>query len=329
MLPLLRSIAIAAVIAAAAASAQAQSPMPLVVPSQDDANTTALPIIRNNQVEGFLLIESGSNHTRTSLDHILGRSNSPAVGVGVIAPLDHGRRIGTSLSLETQPTVGLLCNGGTVSRSFGALAQHCMVASLTPNPAAALMRPANPSPGLRVETRLEGQRSAFTASLGFNRFEMEQPILLPGALSGNVGSELMLSLGGTEFEQEDIGLLGEMRVGESGWVSIGGNLARARIVSANQLPGSLASEWNMGTVTLGGGIGNFGGEIIGRVVELPGNSASYSNVGLGVTWRAPWRARFSVGAENLGSRGKHPFAVGSDDKDESSRVPYIRYEQDL
>jgi hypothetical protein len=329
MSPLLRPIAIAVI--AAAASVQAQSPMPLVVPSQDDGNTTALPIIRNNQVEGFLLIESGNNNsTRTSLDRILGRGNSPAVGVGVIAPLDSGRRIGTSLSLETQPTIGLLCNGGTVSSSFGALAQHCMVASLTPNPAASLVRPAsNLSPGLRVETRLDGQRSALTASLGLNRFDVESPILLPGALEGNVGSSLMLSLNGAEFEQEDIGLIGEMRVGESGWVSIGGNLARARIVAANQLPGGLASEWNTGTVSLGGGIGNFGGEIIGRVVELPGSSASYSNVGLGVTWRAPWRARFSVGAENLGSRGKNPFAVGSEDDDESSRVPYIRYEQDL
>jgi hypothetical protein len=333
MSPLLRPIAIAiaiAIIAAAAASAQAQSPMPLVVPSSDDANTTALPIIRNNQVEGFLLIDSGgSASTRSSLDRILGRGNTaPSVGVGVIAPLDNGRRIGTSLSLETQPTVGLLCNGGTVSRSFGALAEHCMVASLTPNPAAALMRPATLSPGLRVESRLEGDRSAITASLGLNRFDVDSPIVLPGALSGNVGSDLMLSLNGGEFEQEDIGLLGEMRVGDSGWVSIGGNLARARIVAANQLPGSLASEWSTGTLSLGGGIGNFGGEIIGRVVEVPGSSASYSNVGLGVTWRAPWRARFSVGAENLGSRGKNPFAVGSEDDDESSRVPYIRYEHD-
>ena len=329
MSPLLRPIAIA-VIALAAASVQAQSPLPLVIPANDDSNTTALPIIRNNQVEGFLLIESGSNpNTRTSLDRILGRGNSPSAGVGFIAPLDHGRRIGTSLSLETQPTVGLLCNGGTVSRSFGALAQHCLVANLTPNPAAALMRPASLSPGVRVETRLEGQRSALTASLGLNRFDIESPIRLPGAIEGNVGSDLMLSLNGAEFEQEDIGLLGEMRIGESGWVSIGGNLARARIVAANQLPGSLASEWNTGTLTVGGGVGNFGGEIIGRVVELPGSSASYSNIGLGVTWRAPWRARFSVGAENLGTRGKNPFAVGSDDEDESSRVPYIRYEQDL
>jgi len=326
---LLRPLAIA-VFAIAAASAHAQAPLPLVVPQQDDANTTALPIIRNNQVEGFLLIESGGNsNTRTSLDRILGRGNSPAAGVGFVAPLDHGRRIGTSLALETQPTVGLLCNGGTVSRSFGALAQHCMVASLTPNPAAALMRPASLSPGIRVETRLEGERASLTARLGLNRFDIESPIRLPGALDGSVGTDLMLSLNGAEFEQEDIGLIGEMRVGESGWVSIGGNLARARIVSANQLPGSLGSEWNTGTLTVGGGIGNFGGEIIGRVVELPGGAASYSNVGLGVTWRAPWRARFSVGAENLGSRGKNPFAVGSDEDDESSRVPYIRYEQDL
>ncbi|WP_146910488.1 hypothetical protein [Arenimonas daejeonensis] len=47
-------------------------------------------------------------------------------------------------------------------------------------------------------------------------------LISPGA------SNLMLSLNGSEVEQEDIGLLGELKVGESGWVSIGGTLgARA------------------------------------------------------------------------------------------------------
>ena len=138
-----------------------------------------------------------------------------------------------------------------------------------------------------------------------------------------------LSLQGAEIEQEDIGLLGEMKVGDSGWVSIGGTLARARIVPANQLPGGLPPQWNTGTLSLGGGVGDFGGEIIGRVIEIPGSTARYSNVGLGVTWRAPWSARLSVGAENVISRGQNPFAPRSDDDDREDRVPYIRYEQDL
>lgn len=325
MLPLLRPIA-AALLAIAASTALAQAPAPLVVPA-DDSNTTALPIIRNNQVEGFLLIESGSGSpARSSLDRILGRTASPGVGAGINIPMDNGRRIGTSLTLESNPTVGLLCDGNSVSRSFGSLAQHCMVANLAPSPALPL---AYSHPGVRAEARLEGERSALTASLGLNRFDIETPLALPGTATGTAPSDLLLSLGGAEFEQENIGLLGEMKVGQSGWVSIGGNLARARIVPASQLPGGVRPEWNTGTLSLGGGVGNFGGEIIGRVIEIPGSSSSYSNVGLGVTWRAPWRARLSVGAENLASRGKNPFSTADKDDDESARVPYIRYEQDL
>lgn len=328
MLPLSRPIA-AFLLAACAAVVHAQAPAPLVMASQDEGNTTALPIIRNNQVEGFLLIESGSNGsgTRSALDRMLGRDTGPSVGAGFTIPLDNGRRVGTSLSLETNPTVGLLCNGSAMSRSFGSLAQHCLVANLAPTPGSPL---ALSRPGLRAETRLEGDRSALTASLGLSRFDVDGPVALPGALAGNGGSDLMLSLNGSNFEQEDIGLLGEMKVGESGWVSIGGTLARARIVPASQLPGGVRPQWNTGTLSLGGGVGNFGGEIIGRVIEIPGSTARYSNVGVGVTWRAPWRARLSVGAENLASRGKNPFAPArNDDEDESSRVPYIRYEQDL
>ena len=325
MLPLLRPI-VATLLSIAALSAMAQAPAPLVLPA-DQSNTTALPIIRNNQVEGFLLIESGAGTpARSSLDRILGRSASPGVGAGINIPLDNGRRIGTSLTLESNPTVGLLCEGNSVSRSFGSLAQHCLVANLAPNPTLPL---AYSRPGVRAEARLEGDRSALTASLGLNRFNVETPLALPGTLPGTGPSDVLLSLNGAEFEQENIGLVGELKVGESGWVSIGGTLARARIVPASQLPGGVRPEWNTGTLSLGGGVGNFGGEVIGRVIEVPGSSNTFSNVGLGVTWRAPWRARLSVGAENLATRGKNPFSAAEKDDDESSRVPYIRYEQDL
>jgi hypothetical protein len=316
------------VLALVATGAFAQAPSPLVVENNDDGATTALPIIRNNQIEGFLLIESDATAgARSSLDRILGRSNSPSVGAGLTLPLDNGRRIGASLSLESNPTLGLLCEGTSVSRSFGALAQHCMVANLSPNPAAPL---ALSQPGLRAEARLEGDRSAISANLGLNRFDLDGPLALPGAAPVIGASDLTLSLNGTEVQQEDIGLLGELKVGQSGWVSIGGTLARARIVSANQLPGGLPPQWNTGSLSLSAGHGNFGGEIVGRVIEIPGSTVRYSNVGVGVTWRAPWRARLSVGAENLMSNGRNPFAPSADDeKDESARVPYIRYEQDL
>lgn len=328
MSPLLRPIA-GIVLALAAASAFAQVPPPLYLgeQQQNDSSTTALPIVNNRsgEVEAFLLIE-GQQREPSALDRILGRTATPSVGAGVVLPLDNGRRIGASLSLESNPTLGLLCDNSAVARSVGQLARHCLVANLAPAPAVPL---ALSRPGLRAQATLEGDRSRVTASIGLNNFEADGPLALPGARFGSANTDLILSLDGAGIEQQDIGLLGEMQVGETGWISIGGTLARARIVGANQLPGSIRPQWNTGTIRLEGGIGDFGGEIVGRVIEVPGSTGSFSNVGIGVTWRAPWQARLSVGAESLMSRGQNPFRGSSDDEEESSRVPYIRYEQDL
>lgn len=330
MSPLLRPIA-GIMLALAAASVFAQTPPPLYLPQADaqeenEANTTALPIMRSGQLEGFLLIDRGTG-TDTTLDRLLGRQAAPAAGAGVVLPMDNGRRVGASLQLEANPTLGLLCDNSAVARSVGQLAQHCLAANLANSGTAiplALSRP-----GVRANATLEGNRSRLTASIGLNQFDTQAPLLLPGARFGGAQSDLILSLAGANIEETDIGLLGEMQVGQTGWISIGGTLARARIVGANQLPGGVRPEWNTGTLRLEAGFGDFGGEIVGRVIELPGSPATYSDVGIGVTWRAPWQARLSVGAASVVSRGQNPFSNATDDDEESTRVPYIRYEQDL
>lgn len=330
MSPLLRPIA-GLLIALAATAASAQAPAPLYLPAQEqkDDATTALPIVNNRsgQVEAFLLIE-GAGREPSALDRILGRdTRAPSAGAGVVLPAGGNRRLGASLSLDSNPTLGLLCDNSAVARSVGQLAQHCLVANLaTPNAALPL---ALSRPGIRANATLEGDRSRLTASLGLNQFDVDSPLLLPGARFGSADSDLVLSLAGARVEQQDIGLLGEMQVGRTGWISIGGTLARARIVGATQLPGGVSPEWNTGTIRLEGGIGNFGGEIVGRVIELPGSPATYSDVGFGLTWRAPWQARLSVGTSSVVSHGQNPFSPKHDDDSESTRVPYIRYEQDL
>lgn len=332
MLPLLRPIA-GMLLALVAASAFAQTPPPLYLPQQqaqdeDASNTTALPILnnRNGQLEGFLLIDRGTG-TTTSLDRLLGRRAAPAAGAGVVLPMDNGRRVGASLQLEANPTLGLLCDNSAVARSVGQLAQHCLAANLVNDGMAVPL--ALSRPGLRANATLEGDRSRLTASIGLNQFDAQSPLLLPGARFGSAQTDLVLSLAGANIEEQDIGLLGEMQVGQTGWISIGGTLARARIVGANQLPGGVRPEWNTGTIRLEAGFGDFGGEIVGRVIELPGSPATYSDVGVGLTWRAPWQARLSVGTASIVSNGPNPFTPSADDDNESNRVPYIRYEQDL
>jgi hypothetical protein len=68
------------------------------------------------------------------------------------------------------------------------------------------------------------------------------------------------------------------------------------------------------------------------MIEGPGQTNRYSTLGAGVTWRTPWKAKLSVGAENLVSRGKNPFGLPDARTEigtEEGRVPYVRYQQDL
>src|SRR5690606_33779422 len=311
-------------------AAVAQTPPPLVVPGQahDEPATTALPLINqgSGRVEAFLLLDdSRSDLSATGLQRLLGRDRTPALGAGLAIPMDDGRRASASLSLETNPTLGLLCESSALARRVGNLAQHCLASTLSPGPSFVLPT-AQPQPGLRAEARLDGERGSLVASLGLRQVDLDGPLLLPGALTGNAPLNLSLMPAGAQFEQEDIGLRGQLNFGDSVWVSIGGTVARGRIVPAAALPGGLVPQWDTGTLSLGGGVGNFGGEIVGRVIEVPGMEGQFRNIGLGLTWRAPWKARVSVGAENIYSSGNNPFV---DDDEDTGRVPYIRYEQDL
>jgi hypothetical protein len=95
------------------------------------------------------------------------------------------------------------------------------------------------------------------------------------------------------------------------------------------LPGSVAPNWNSRSLSVGGGYGDIGGEVVGRVVRVPGDPEAYGTLGLGVTWRTPWSARLTVGAQNLLSTGENPIVPRAGDERDEGRVPYVRYQQDL
>ena len=95
---------------------------------------------------------------------------------------------------------------------------------------------------------------------------------------------------------------------------------------ASDVP-QLADQWNTRSLSIGGGYGSFGANIVGRVVNVPGESTVWKGLGLGLTWRTPWSGQLSVGADNVVTRGKNPFSTtGSQD---DGTIPYVRYQQDL
>jgi len=181
--------------------------------------------------------------------------------------------------------------------------------------------------------QMQKGRTTLSGSLGLGRDH------LTGAspLIGNVSADrrLLDSLLGTDsatLDSRNASLIGQVNLGTQSWVSIGGTLARVRLIPTDQLHGGLPPEWGAGSLSLSGGRGNLGAEITGQMIEVPGQPSRFATLGAGVTWRMPWKARLSVGADNLITRGKNPFGLpdqrGVENEDEG-RVPYVRYQQDL
>jgi len=114
-------------------------------------------------------------------------------------------------------------------------------------------------------------------------------------------------------------------------IDVGAALSRLQL----ELPGSpLAPVFNQAALSFGVHHGDFSGVIVGRVLGPTDPLTSgqhWSSVDLGISWRAPWRGVFSVGAQNLWSSGTPPLLSESTHEVDPSqaRVPYVQYHQDL
>ena len=300
----------AALMAASAAFGQSTT-----APVRSDANTTVLPLwnSQNGQVDALLLIEPSVLPQLPSQ-----RVISPAANSGL--------KLRAGLSLEANPGMGVLCNSGSVITSVGSMAGHCMLVNL----GAQQNAPAR----INGVAQLQRGRASVTGSLGLGRDTLGPSSPLP--LGNNAADKRLLdSLLGPNsatLDTRNASLIGQVNLGTQSWLSIGGTLARVRLIPTEQLRGGLPPEWGAGSLSLAGGRGSLGAEITGQMIEVPGQPSRYSTLGAGVTWRTPWRARLSVGADNIVTRGKNPFGLPDArnvESEDEGRVPYVRYQQDL
>lgn len=233
--------------------------------------------------------------------------------------------LSASVSARAEPQFGLLC--GDDRDGFKGLADNCFVAELgRPAPLA--------NSRLTAEAGVSLGRTSWTAFGSQQRQALDS--LFPGTSATLLMPELapVAGIAGLAVEQNDLGIAGELRVGEQGWVRVGGSVARAHLLPASSaLPGLMAPHWNSQTLTLGGGVGALGGEVVGRVVRLPGEEEAFGSLGLGITWQTPWAGRLTVGAQNLLNTGENPLLPQQSRPDRlerrEGRVPYVRYQQDL
>lgn len=128
-----------------------------------------------------------------------------------------------------------------------------------------------------------------------------------------------------------IGAEGRWHWDDAQSLDLGAALSRLQI----ELPGNpLAPVFNQAALSFGLHHGDFSGVIVGRVLgsaDPLANGQHWSSVDLGISWRAPWRGVFSVGAQNLWSSGTPPLLnePAREVDPSQARVPYVQYHQDL
>lgn len=286
----------------------------LLLPSPASGNTTVLPLwnAASGQVDALLLIEPS----------VLPASPSQRV----IRPAN-SLQLRAGLSLQANPGMGVLCNDASIANGLNTMAGNCMLVNIGPS--------RNAGRGtVNGLLQLQRGKASVTGGLGIGTEAL-------GLGTSTVGKqaadrrllESLLGADSASLDRRNASLIGQVSIGKQSWVSIGGTLARVRLIPTEQIHGGLPPEWDAGSLSLGGGVGNFGGEITGQSIEVPGQPSRYTTLGAGVTWRTPWKAKLSVGAENLMSRGKNPFGVQdarpAQGNDDEGRVPYVRYQQDL
>lgn len=260
-------------------------------PGKRDA--TVVPVLNkgSGRLEAVLLLEPASSGVGTGARWKFGSTTLEAT---------YGLQGGDSLALLCDRPDG-------ISSTIGQLASNCVLAALDGDKHGAGNRYG--SAGASI-SRNGGRLGV---SIGSGR------ISLPAWLSPTQAAN--------KVQSSDFSLYAEKSLGREGFVSVGGTVARARLVPATDVP-QLADEWNTRSLSVGGGVGAFGANVVGRVVNVPGESSMWKGLGLGLTWRTPWSGQLSVGADNVVTSGRNPFSSSSN-RDDEGTVPYVRYQQDL
>jgi len=232
--------------------------------------------------------------------------------------------------LVLEPTTGTPQAGArwragtnTLDAAFGIGAGNSLALVCNPAGLSAINRLANNC----NLAELSGNRASAGAAFGRggNRFGVtvgEGREALPAWLTrGNANRN-------NDIEFNDLTVFAQRNVGDSGgFVTIAGTVAKATLVPYAAAPAALADSWSSRSLEVGGGYGAFSANIIGRVVDTPGQP-KWEGLGLGLSWRTPWSGQLTVGAENVVTRGRNPFSINNENADEGT-VPYVRYEQDL
>lgn len=213
------------------------------------------------------------------------------------------RHLDSIFGLGAGDSLGLLCDRKQgLTSALNNLADNCVLASF-------------PS-SRRTGAAALFQRNGTQIGVGTGSTRAAMPAWLAPSTGGN-----------GRVDVNDLTIFSQKTLPREGYVSIAGTVAKARLQTPSEIPG-FSDRWTSRQLNVGGGVGAFGVNVIGEVVDTPGRD-QWSSLGLGLSWRTPWSGQLTVGADNLVTRGKNPFAPNAVQGEDEGAVPYVRYEQDL
>ena len=254
-----------------------------------------------------------SRHDGTVLP-VWNSGNGKVEALLVLEPTNNGKAslpwglgqtsLSSTFGLTGGDSLGLLCNNGGAP-ALNTLASNCMLATMDGDGRQIGTGIALSRPGARVGLQASTLRHA-----------------------GSPPTPSLLRPPSGRIEQTDLTVHGQKDIGREGFVSLAGTYAKAKLVPLADATPALASRWDSKSLSVGGGYGPFSANVVGRVVDVPGQRGSFEGLGLGITWRTPWSGQLTVGADNVITRGKNPFSPRNATDDEGT-VPYVRYQQDL
>ena len=225
------------------------------------------------------------------------------------APGFGGSALDAAFGIDAGNSLGVFCDRKSgLASALGNLANNCMLASFEDD---------------------GGTHASGTAA--FRTGENTRLGLSAGSGSGTLPAWLTPGNRGTAatVDLNDLTVFAQHNIGREGMVAIAGTMAKATLMTPAEATNlGIGDAWTSRSLSIGGGYGNFGASVVGHVVETPGQP-KWEGLGLGLTWRTPWSGQLTVGADNLVTRGRNPFAPNVNGRTDEGTVPYIRYEQDL
>lgn len=281
------------------------------------------------QLEAVWLLDQ-AKPTASPLERLMEPAVLPSQRHGLRPETGSGPRLGASLSAERGAgAMALLCRQGAALSNLGALAEHCLLATIDADDdlLGGLMH--SRQAGLELRDGIGG------IDFGFGLLWLRpSPSVAPNGWGGigPLAPALLPELRATEFA-----LSRDFALGEGVRLVLGGSLTQQQWRSP-----ALASalETRFADLSLALELGDFSGLLSGRrYFAADAGTSALQVLDLGVSWRTPWQGQLSVGAHNILGRQATPnpaaqaFGLGADvdllDDLPQGRVPFVRYRQEL